>query len=49
MIHVTQLIIRILMKRAYSRIRPEIGQEECDFVQETRTKHTTFMMKILSE
>ena len=34
MSHMTKLILRIIMMRARSRIRPEIGREQCGFVEE---------------
>lgn len=46
--HITKLIIRILMNRACSRIRPEIGQEQCGFVKDTGTRNMIFMLKMLS-
>ncbi|MGX9987587.1 reverse transcriptase domain-containing protein [Soonwooa purpurea] len=49
MSHMTKLIIRILMNRARSRIRPEIGQEQCGFVKDTGTRNAIFMLRILSE
>ena len=34
MSHITKLILRIIMERVHSRIRPEIGIEQCGFVQD---------------
>lgn len=39
MSHVTKLIIRILMNRVCSRIRPDIRHEQCGFVKDTRTRN----------
>ena len=33
MIHITKLILRIIMERVCSRIRPEIGIEQCHLVE----------------
>ena len=33
--HITKLIQRIIMERVQSRIRPEIGIEQCGFVEDT--------------
>ena len=49
MSHITKLLIRILMNRARSRIRPEIGQEQCGFVKDTGTRNALFMIRMLSE
>lgn len=45
MSHITKLIIRILMNRARSRTRPEIGQEQCGF----GARNAIFMLRMLSE
>ena len=39
MSHMTKLILRIIMMRARSRIRPEIGREQCGFVEDSGTRN----------
>lgn len=48
MSHITKLIIRILMNTGCSRMRPEIGQEQCVFIKVTRRRNTIFMLRMLS-
>lgn len=43
MSHITKLIIRILMNRL------EIGQEQCGFVKDTRTRNAIIMFIMISE
>lgn len=47
--HVTKLMMRILMNRSQSRMRPEIEQEQDDFVKDTGTRNVIFMIKMISE
>ena len=49
MSHITKLTLRITMNRARSRIRPEIGKEQCGFVQDAGTRNAIFMIRMLSE
>ena len=49
MSHITKLILRIIMNRARSRIRPEIGKEQCGFVQDAGKRNAIFIIRILSE
>lgn len=49
MSHIAKLIIRILMNRVRSRIKPAIGQEQCGFVKDIGTRNAIFMLRILSE
>lgn len=37
----------ILMNRPFSRIRPEIGREQCEFVKDIATRNA--MLRIISE
>lgn len=46
--HITKLITPILI-RVCSRIRLEIGQEQCVFVKDTETRNMIFMLRMLSE
>ena len=49
MSHIAKLILRITMERVCSRIRPEIWIEQCDFVEDTATRNTVFMVRMISE
>ena len=49
MSHMTKLILRIIMMRARSRIRPEIGREQCGFVEDSGTRNSIFMVRMISE
>ena len=49
MSHITKLTLRIIMNRARSRIRLEIGKEQCGFVQDAGTRNAIFMIRMLSE
>ena len=49
MSHITKVILRIIRERVHSRIRPEIGIEQCGFVQDTGTRNAIFMVRIISE
>ena len=49
MSHITKLILRIIMERVHSRIRPEIGIEQCGFVEDTGTRNAIFMVRMISE
>ena len=41
--------LRIIMNRARNRIIPEIGKEQCGFIQDSGTRNAIFMMRMLSE
>ena len=47
--HITKLILSIIMERVHSRIRPEIGIEQCGFVEDTVTRNVIFMVRMISE
>ena len=49
MSHITKLLLRIVMQRARKRIKPEIGEEQCGFVENTGTRNAIFMVHVLSE
>ena len=49
MSHITKLILKIIMERLHSRIRPEIGIEHCGFVHDTGTRKAVFMVRMISE
>ena len=48
MSHITKFTLRIIMNRARSSIRPEIGKEQCGFVQDSGTRNAIFMIRMLS-
>lgn len=49
MSYITKFIIRFLKNRASSKIRPEIGQGHCGFVQATGRKNAIFMLRMITE
>ena len=49
MSHITKLLLRIVMQRAQKRIKPEIGEEQCGFIENTGTRNAIFMVHMLSE
>ncbi len=44
MSHVIKIILRIIMARARSRIRSEVGREQCGFVEDAGTRNAIFMV-----
>ena len=49
MSHIIKLILRIIMRRARSKINPEIGEQHCGFVEDAGTRNAIFMVRMLSE
>ena len=49
MSHMTKLILKIIMMRARCKIRPEIGREQCGFVEDSGTRNAIFMVRMISE
>ena len=49
MSHVVKILLRILMKRARSKIRPEIGKEQFGFVEDAGTRNAIFVLRMISE
>ena len=49
MSHITKLILRIIVERVCSRIRPEFGIEQCGFVEDTGMRNAIFMVRMISE
>ena len=47
--HIIKLILRIIMERACSRIRQEIGIEKCGIVEDTGMQNAIFMVRMISE
>ena len=49
MSYIIKLILMIIMERACSRIRPEIGIEQCGFVEDASMQNAIFMVRMISE
>ena len=49
MSHVTKIILRIVMMRVRNKIRPEIAEEQCGFVEGKRTSNAIFMLRTIIE
>ena len=49
MSHITKIILRIIMLRARRIIKPEIGEEQCGFVEDSSTRNAIFMVRMISE
>ena len=49
MSHVVKILLKILMKRARNKIRPEIPKTRCGFVEDCGTRNAIFMLRMLSE
>lgn len=48
MSHITK-ILRVLMMRGHSRLRPEISKVQCGFVEDCGTQNAIFIVRMLSE
>ena len=49
MLYLVYIMYLIIMERVYSRIRPEIGIEQCGFVEGTCMKNAIFMVRMIFE
>ena len=49
MSHVTKIILRILLLRARSRIKPEIGKEQFGFVEDAGTRNAIYVLRMITE
>src|SRR5688572_3275794 len=49
MSHITKLILRIIMMRARNKLKPEIGNEQCGFMEDTGTRNAMFKLRMISE
>ena len=47
--YIIKLILRIIMERTCIRIEPETGIEQCFLVEDTATRNTIFMVRMISE
>jgi hypothetical protein len=49
MSHLTKLLLRILMMRARSKIKPEISKMQCGFVEDCSTRNAVFLLRNIGE
>ena len=49
MSHVTKVLLRIIMMRVRSKIRPEISEEQCGFVEGKGTANAVYMLRTIIE
>ena len=49
MSHITKVILRVIMMRVRRKLKPEIGKEQCGFMEDTGTRNAIFMLRMLSE
>ncbi len=49
MSHETKIILKILLMRAQSRIKPEIGKEQFGFVEVSGARNAIFVLRMISE
>ena len=49
MSHVIKILLRILMTRLRSKLRPEISKAQCGFIPDSGTRNAIFMLRMLSE
>lgn len=49
MSHITKILLRIIMLRIRNKIRPEIGEEQCGFVEGKGTMNAIYILKTLGE
>ena len=49
MSHVTKILLRIVMMRVRNKIRPEIAEEQCGFVEGKGTSNAIFMIRTIIE
>ena len=49
MSHVTKILLRIIMMRVRNKVRPEIAEEQCGFVEGKGTSNAIFMLRTIIE
>ena len=49
MSHVTKILLRIIMMRVRNKIRPEIAEEQCGFVEGKGTTNAVYMLRMVIE
>ena len=49
MSHVTKILLRIIMKRVRSKLKTEIAEEQCGFVEGKGTSNAVYLIRILTK
>ena len=49
MSHITKILLRIIMLRARNRVKPEIGAEQCGFVEGKGTTNAIYILRAIIE
>ena len=49
MSHITKILLRIIMQRMRKKIQPEIGEEQCGFVEGKGTVNAVYMLRTVLE
>ena len=49
MSHITKIILRVILIRARSKVRPEISEEQYGFMEDRGTRNAIFMMRSIAE
>ena len=49
MSHVTKILLRIVMMRVRNKVRPEIAEKQCGFVEGKGTSNAIFMLRTIIE
>ena len=47
--HLTKVLLRVIMMRVRNKIRPEIAEEQCDFVESKGTANAVYMLRTFIE
>ena len=49
MSHITKILLRVILTRARSKVRPEISEEQYGFMEDRGTRNAMFMMRSIAE
>ncbi|GFO27892.1 endonuclease-reverse transcriptase [Plakobranchus ocellatus] len=49
MSHITKILLKIIMLRIRNKIKPEIAEEQCAFVEDKRTSNAIYILRTLIE
>ena len=49
MSHITKILLRAILIRARSKVRPEISEEQYGFMEDRGTRNAIFMMRSIAE
>ena len=49
MSHITKILLRVILIRARSKVRPEISEEQYGFMEDRGTRNAIFMMRSIAE